>query len=79
VALENRRFDAVKLFAKDFNNSEIDRRLKVSNQTVSRWRKEHQEGRQLTKADIFGPIAELALNLSDTGTHFYKTAMREET
>jgi len=26
------------------NNSEIGRRLKVSNQTVSRWRKEHQEG-----------------------------------
>jgi len=44
VALEKRRFEAVKLFAKDFNNSEIGRRLKVSNQTVSRWRKEHQEG-----------------------------------
>jgi transposase len=44
VALEKRRFDAVKLFRKDLNNSEIGRRLKVSNQTVSRWRKEHQEG-----------------------------------
>src|SRR5215813_12136480 len=44
VALEKRRFEAVKLFEKDFNNSEIGRRLKVSNQTVSRWRKEHQEG-----------------------------------
>jgi transposase len=43
-ALEKRRFEAVKLFDKDFNNSEIGRRLKVSNQTVSRWRKEHQEG-----------------------------------
>lgn len=42
VALEKRRFDAVKLFKKDLNNSEIGRRLKVSNQTVSRWRKEHQ-------------------------------------
>jgi transposase len=39
-ALENRRFEAVKLFKKDLNNSEIGRRLKVSNQTVSRWRKE---------------------------------------
>lgn len=44
VALEKRRFQAVKLFDKDLNNSEIGRRLKVSNQTVSRWRKEHQEG-----------------------------------
>jgi transposase len=43
-ALEKRRFDAVKLFGKDFNNSEIGRRLKVSNQTVSRWRKEYQQG-----------------------------------
>jgi transposase len=44
VALEKRRLDAVKLFDKDLNNSEIGRRLKVSNQTVSRWRKEWQEG-----------------------------------
>ena len=44
VALEKRRFEAVKLFDKSLNNSEIGRRLKVSNQTVSRWRKEHQEG-----------------------------------
>jgi DNA-binding NarL/FixJ family response regulator len=41
VALEKRRFAAVKLFDKGFNNSEIGRRLKVSNQTVSRWRKEY--------------------------------------
>jgi transposase len=34
----------VKLFEKSLNNSEIGRRLKVSNQTVSRWRKEYQEG-----------------------------------
>lgn len=44
VALEKRRFEAVKLFRKDLNNSEIGRRLKVSNQTVSRWRREHQDG-----------------------------------
>src|SRR6516165_10388292 len=44
LALEKRRFGAVKLFQKNFNNSEIGRRLKVSNQTVSRWRKEYQEG-----------------------------------
>jgi transposase len=43
-ALEKRRFAAVKLFRKDLNNSEIGRRLKVSNQTVSRWRREHQNG-----------------------------------
>lgn len=44
VALEKRRFEAVKLFGKSLNNSEIGRRLKVSNQTVSRWRKEYQQG-----------------------------------
>ncbi len=43
-ALEKRRFKAAKLFDKNLNNSEIGRRLKVSNQTVSRWRKECQEG-----------------------------------
>ena len=43
VALEKRRFKAVKLFEKGLNNSEIGRRLKGSNQTVSRWRKEYQE------------------------------------
>ncbi len=43
-ALEKRRFQAVKLFDTGLNNSEIGRRLKVSNQTVSRWRKEHREG-----------------------------------
>ena len=44
VALEQRRFQAVKLFGKSLNNSEIGRRLKVSNQTVSRWRKEYEQG-----------------------------------
>jgi transposase len=38
-ALEKRRFAAVRLFeTSDLNNSEIGRRLKVCNQTVSRWR-----------------------------------------
>src|SRR5688572_8943083 len=44
AALERRRLQAVKLFGKQLNNSEIGRRLKVSNQTVSRWRKQHQQG-----------------------------------
>ena len=44
AALEKRRFAAVKLFRKNLNNSEIGRRLKVSNQTVSRWRIEYQNG-----------------------------------
>src|SRR4051794_34477020 len=43
VAFEKRRFEAVKLFEKGLYNSEIGRRLKASNQTVSRWRKEYQE------------------------------------
>lgn len=43
-ALEQRRMAAVALFAEDLNNSEIGRQLKVSNQTVSRWRKEFLQG-----------------------------------
>jgi transposase len=43
-ALEQRRFAALELFAQDWNNSEIGRQLKVSNQTVSRWRKEFVAG-----------------------------------
>jgi transposase len=43
-ALEQRRMAAVALFGKGLNNSEIGRQLKVSNQTVSRWRKEYSEG-----------------------------------
>ena len=35
---------AVALFGEGLNNSEIGRQLKVSNQTVSRWRKEYAEG-----------------------------------
>jgi len=47
VALEKRRFEAVKLFRKNLNSSEIGRRLNVSNQTVSRWRMEHHNGGNL--------------------------------
>ncbi len=43
-ALEVRRMTAYSLFAKDLNNSEIARRVRVSNQTVSRWRAESAKG-----------------------------------
>ena len=43
-ALEKRRLAAVKLFGEEFNNSEIGRRVKVCNQTVSRWRKQYEAG-----------------------------------
>ena len=36
-ALEQRRFEAAKLLAQGLNNSEVGRRLKVSNQAVSQW------------------------------------------
>lgn len=36
-ALERRRFEAAKLLAQGLNNSEVSRRLKVSNQAVSQW------------------------------------------
>ena len=36
-ALERRRFRAAELISQGFNSSEVARRLKVSNQTVSRW------------------------------------------
>jgi transposase len=43
--LERRRLAAVKMFEKaELNNSQIGRRLQVSNQTVSRWRKQYQAG-----------------------------------
>jgi transposase len=48
--LENRRLSAVALFGKGLNNSEIGRRLRVSNQTVSRWRKLYRKrGRKALK------------------------------
>jgi transposase len=43
-ALEKRRLSAYKLFDQGLNNSEIGRRLKVCNQTVSRWRKQSANG-----------------------------------
>ncbi len=43
-ALEKRRLAAVDLFKKDLNNCDIGRRLKVPNQTVSRWRKQFASG-----------------------------------
>jgi transposase len=43
-ALEKLRMEAIGYLAEGLNNSEIGRRLKVSNQTVSRWRKEYQAG-----------------------------------
>jgi transposase len=43
--LERRRLAAVRLFEKaELNNSQIGRRLQVTNQTVSRWRKQFQAG-----------------------------------
>jgi transposase len=43
-ALEKRRLAAIKLFGEAFNNSEVGRRLKVCNQTASRWRKQYEAG-----------------------------------
>lgn len=43
-ALAKRRLSAVGLFKKELNNSDIGRRLKVPNQTVSRWRKQYGSG-----------------------------------
>ena len=43
-ALEKRRWSAVRMFGGELNNSEIGRRLRVCNQTVSRWRKQFQAG-----------------------------------
>jgi transposase len=43
-ALEKRRWAAIGLFAENLNNSDIGRRLKVCNQTVSRWRKQYEVG-----------------------------------
>ena len=41
-ALEKRRMAAVWLFPTDLNNSEIGRRLKICDQTVSRWRAQYR-------------------------------------
>jgi len=42
--LEQRRFQAAGLLSQGFNNSEVARRLKVSNQTVSRWTEPIRQG-----------------------------------
>lgn len=53
---------AIALFAQGLNNSEIGRRLKVCNQTVSRWRKQvHAHGeRALEKAGRAGRRPQLS-------------------
>ena len=56
-ALEIRRLAALKLFGEEFNNSEIGRRLKVCNQTVSRWRKQYHAGGKAARARPGGPVA----------------------
>ena len=55
-ALEQRRFQAAELLSQGFNNSEVARRLKVSNQTVSRWaaRIRHQGLESLRQAGRAG-------------------------
>jgi transposase len=60
-ALEQRRMDAIGLFREELNNSEIGRRLHVSNQTVSRWRKQYAEGgkRALRQAGRAGRLPRL--------------------
>jgi hypothetical protein len=58
-ALEKRRFDAVKLFNKDLNNSEIGRRLKQSDRepmaeaTPGGWRGRPEAGRQSGAPALF--------------------------
>jgi transposase len=60
-ALERRRLEAVKLLDKGLNQSEVARRLKVSHQTVSRWRKMVENGgaEALAKAGRAGRKPEL--------------------
>src|SRR3990172_5194372 len=43
-ALEKRRLGAIRWFGEELNNREIGRRLRVCNQTVSRWRKQYRAG-----------------------------------
>ena len=42
-ALEKRRFEAIRLLDKGYNQSETARRLKVARQTVSEWRRQYRE------------------------------------
>src|SRR5260370_3324103 len=61
-ALEERRMSALQLFGEGLNNSEIGRRLRVANQTVSRWRTEYASGgkKALVKAGRAGRKPELS-------------------
>src|SRR5438445_13305994 len=43
-ALEKRRMAAARLFPTDLNKSEIGRRLKICDQTVSGWRAQYRAG-----------------------------------
>lgn len=47
-ALEKRRFHAVRLLQKGFNQSEVARRVKVCSQTVSRWARQMAEAGEET-------------------------------
>jgi len=63
VALEKRRFQAVRLLQKgDLNQSEVARRVRVCRQTVSRWAEEFQAGglEALQKAGRAGRKPELS-------------------
>lgn len=42
-ALEKRRFEAMRLLKRGFNQSETARRLKVARQTVSQWARQYRE------------------------------------
>jgi len=44
-AMEKRRFEAMRLLDKGYNQSETARRLKVARQTVSEWRQYREQGR----------------------------------
>jgi len=51
AALEQRRFEGLKLLRQGFNQSEVARRVKVCSQTVSRWAKVvSQEGEKALRA-----------------------------
>ena len=51
AALEQRRFEGLKLLRQGFNQSEVARRIKVCSQTVSRWaRTVSQEGEKALRA-----------------------------
>ncbi len=43
LALEKRRFEAMRLLDQGLNQSGTARRLKVARQTVSEWRRQYQQ------------------------------------